>query len=55
MQAWLIALIVGILIYLIMHFVLKITKFALKLAVAGIIAFALYYLLKDTVVALLIR
>ena len=55
MEAWLIALIVGIVIYIIMHFILKTTKFVLKLAVAGIIALALYYFLKDTVVALLIR
>lgn len=53
MEAWLIALIVGIGIYIITHFILKTTKFIIKLAIALIVALALYYFLKDTVVGLI--
>ena len=55
MEAWLIALISGIAVYLIMHFLLKTAKFVFKLAIAAVIALALYYFLKDAVIGLLIR
>lgn len=55
MEAWLIALIVGIIVYLTIHFVFKTVKFILKLGISTVIAFALYYFLKDTVVGLLTR
>ena len=55
MEAWLIALIAGVAVYLVIHLLFKTVKFILKFGIAAVIALALYYLLRDTVVALLTR